>query len=145
MSAVCESRLNKIAAKAEREYNKKCQPKALWKFQDDMREVIREDLYKTLGNVDIFGKYNPYIILRNTEVGKKVEDLSRKREIEFKNMTVGDLIVQLSKFNKNLPVNIMCHVASLTDAGTDLGGKESHKIQTIADLDSRLEIEISKY
>ena len=55
-------------------------------------------------------------------------------------MTVGELIEKLSKYDKNLPVNVSAWESCMTDAGTDLGDYSEKTSLSIYDLETRIVI-----
>lgn len=56
--------------------------------------------------------------------------------------TVGDLLDELSKYNRKTKVVASYYVSVMTDAGTDLGGHEDHQIEKVTDLESRIVLEL---
>ena len=68
-----------------------------------------------------------------------------KKNIEPSFKTVGDVLDALSKYDRNQKIFGTQYHECITDAGSDLGGSEEHKIRGVYDLESRVIIDIYHY
>jgi hypothetical protein len=55
--------------------------------------------------------------------------------------TVGELILELLKYDPRLPVKCSHYESHMTDAGTDLGDNVERNIDSVHDLETRVVIE----
>ncbi len=137
LSEKANDKLLKVLEKAKKIYNSKGLASEISELRNKASNIIYDDLQKQgqdLSNFqDIRFVYkNPIII--------DICKLIVAREKEQGNMTAGELINHLSKFDKDRIVKIFIHVSCMTDSGTDMGGMEAHKIADITDLETRIEI-----
>lgn len=141
LSEQMRNKLDSLVAKAERMYDKKALNRDISDLAEKGTNLIVAEAMKNDKDLSYFDARSA--AFRHASI-QKIQQFAIKRMREQGNMTVGELIDHLSKFDKDRVVKIMCHVSCVTDAGSDLGGMEDHKITDIVDLETRIEVNIER-
>lgn len=60
-------------------------------------------------------------------------------------ITVGEMIEELSKYDRSKPFYATQYHESYTDSGTDMGSSEEHDVEGVYDLESRVVLKVSRW
>lgn len=141
ISEKAELHLQKMVARAEKMYAKKVLASEISDLHQDAINWVQRDLRLVDGSP--FSSESRRAAYANKHI-TRIHELYMLRSKEQGNMTVGELIDHLSKLDRDRIVKISSYISCVTDAGTDLGGDEDHKITDIQDLETRVVISIER-
>lgn len=141
ISEKIQERLDKMLIRAGKMFAKKTLASDIQKIYDEACSLITQEMYASQQS-DSYLDISTFAY--NNKTCKAISKIVSNRSQEQGNMTVGELIEHLSKFEKDSAVKIASWVSCMTDAGTDLGGDEDHRITDITDLETRVVISVER-
>jgi len=109
----------------------------IWDLQHKSSSLI-ENYCRNILKID--KSFDVFQISSKNEIVTFITKLAIKRKESQENMTVGELIKHLSRFDHNIKIVIPVFESCVTDAGSELGSDHDYYIADIQDLGNRITI-----
>ena len=109
----------------------------IWDLQHKSSSLIENYCRNTL---KLDRSFDVFQISSKNEIVNFITKLSIKRKESQENMTVGELIKHLSRFDHNTRIVIPVFESCVTDAGSELGSDHYYFVSDIQDLGNKIAI-----